>query len=118
MIRMIARLNAVALNSAARPKMMLATPKATAVWPKARGRSWEPSTTAPSGSSKGGAATRYGHRDHPPQWRARAPDKVADSQHPAPRPPARRPSVKQTQTGNRPRIAHLSAATIGIVDAG
>jgi len=31
MMTMIARLNAVALNSAARPKMMLATPKATAV---------------------------------------------------------------------------------------
>jgi hypothetical protein len=31
MMRMIARLNAVALNSAARPKMMLAAPKATAV---------------------------------------------------------------------------------------
>jgi hypothetical protein len=30
MMRMIARLNAVALNSAARPKMMLAMPKATA----------------------------------------------------------------------------------------
>jgi hypothetical protein len=58
-----------------------------------------------------GTATRYEHRDHPPQWRARAPDRVADSQHPAPRPTARRPSVKQTRTGNRPRIAHLSAAT-------
>jgi hypothetical protein len=31
MMRMIARLNAVALNSAARPKRMLAAPKATAV---------------------------------------------------------------------------------------
>ncbi len=31
MMRMIARLNAVALNNAARPKMMLATPNATAV---------------------------------------------------------------------------------------
>ena len=31
MMRMIARLNAVALNSAARPMMMLAAPKGTAV---------------------------------------------------------------------------------------
>ena len=31
MMRTIARLNAVALNSAARPKMMLATPKVTAM---------------------------------------------------------------------------------------
>jgi hypothetical protein len=31
MMRMIARLNAVALKSAARPRMMLAAPKATAV---------------------------------------------------------------------------------------
>jgi hypothetical protein len=30
MMRMIARLNAAALNSAARPKMMLTTPAATA----------------------------------------------------------------------------------------